>query len=161
MSDLNARYDTRAELDLLSEKLETLKNDYKKLKEIGRQKEIKLKEQSQLTRALEEKCKMMEIKIEKAKQKQKNKEIDNFLVKEDDISTLETKIISIQTQNKLLEKNYKDELFKQQELITKINEKIIIIGNKIKEKEQEIRINEFNKRKKIILEPRATSASKK
>lgn len=94
--------------------------------------------------AVEEKCKRLKEKIEEAKAK-KDPSASNAQVPvtENEIQNLEEKVKFMESQLAQEEKQYKTEIYKQQELINKLNEDISILNLQLKEKDQEIRINEL------------------
>lgn len=143
------KYENKNEVKQIGEKLRTLKEEFKYSKDLQKSTEAKIKTQNAIILNLEEKCQKIKENIEfKKKEKERNNNEknnqNNYLnPEEDDLTYLEekTKFAEIQVMNE--EKNYKNEIGKQNNIIGKLSEELSMINITLKEKEQEIRINEL------------------
>ena len=148
MAQYEQKYENKNEVKIVLEKLKILKDEFKYSKDLLKNTENKIKNQNLIILNTEEKCQKIKENIEF---KKRNKDIPSLTSNTDDdpydnISVYEEqmKFSGLQINNE--EKNYKKEINKQQNLIAKINEEITLLNIQLKEKEQEIRINDLKLR---------------
>ncbi len=134
------KFENKNEIKILQEKLRLLKEEYKYSKDVQKTTDMKLKNQNTLINSLEEKCSKIKENIEFKKRSSTAQGKTDSYNKEDD---LEEKIKYLELQINNEEKNYKNEMIKQQGIINKISEELTLLNIQLKEKEQEIRINEL------------------
>jgi hypothetical protein len=153
MSQYVQKYENKGEVKVLQEKLKSLKEEYKYSKDLFKSTEVKIKNQNTIILSLEEKCQKIKDNIE-FKKKSRDKETSNlntpvstFMVEKGEenqnIPEIEEKAKYSELQANNEEKNYKNEILKQQKIIKKLNDEVNILACQLKEKEQEIRINEL------------------
>lgn len=151
------KYENKNEVKLLQEKLRTLKEEFKYSKDLQKSTEAKIKTQNSMILSLEEKCSKIKENIEfKKKSTAAQGNTQNSLMNEEDVNSLEEKVKYCEMQYANEEKNYKNEVARQQGQISKLSEELSLINIQLKEKEQEIRINELKLKelKKISIHSR-------
>jgi len=138
--------DIDTEKEAFFEKLKNLKENYFKEKELNKNIEAKVKEQHNLIRSIEDKCKKLKEKIEYLKNKPNE---DRSQPTEKIINEIEEKIFSTETTTKFEDKHYKQEIILQNEMIDDLNGKLYDLTKKIKEKDRDSLLNEIREKEKI------------
>jgi hypothetical protein len=137
------KFENKQQIKILIEKFQNLKEEYKYSKDLQKNSEANLKKLNLKILALEEKNKKIRDVIELKKKFENLKEnvvesenSENFLQLEERIKFFEIQISSE-------EKNYKSEIIKQNTAMNKLTDDMAILNLDIKEKEQQIKINEL------------------
>jgi hypothetical protein len=138
------KYENKNEVKILQEKLRTLKEEYKYSKDLQKSTEAKLKTQNGIIITIEEKCGKIKENIEfKKRIGTSNINKDQYITEDDNLTSLEEKCKFSELQFSNEEKNYKIEVNRQLIVLNKLSEDLSIINIQVKEKEQEIRVNEL------------------
>ena len=136
LKELDKKYNSKTELVGVSQKLKNLKDEYKIMKDYNKNLIDKLNKQNKEIIKLQDQCKLIKDNIDAKKNAPETNE--NI---EDEINQLN---IQIQQNQKLLknqERNYLNNINKQNDKINKLDEELNIIKIQIYHKKQEQKIN--------------------
>jgi len=136
LKELDKKYNSKTELVGVSQKLKNLKDEYKIMKDYNKNLIDKLNKQNKEIIRLQDQCKLIKDNIDAKKNAPETNE--NI---EDEINQLN---IQIQQNQKLLknqERNYLNNINKQNDKINKLDEELNIIKIQIYHKKQEQKIN--------------------
>jgi hypothetical protein len=139
ITEYTNKNDTRSELKLLHDKLRIIKEEYRYSRDLLKNTENKLKTQNAILINIEQKCEKIKQNIEY--RKNLNEELKNENEEHVNIYSEKLKLGEMVISNQ--EKNYKSELIKQKGIINNLNDELSLLTVQLKEKEQEIRINEL------------------
>jgi hypothetical protein len=139
ITEYTNKNDSRNELRQLNDKLRIIKEEYRYSRDLLKSTENKLRTQNATLLAIEEKCEKIKANIEY--KQNLNEELKNENEEHVQIYSEKLKLGEMVISNQ--EKNYKTELIKQKASITTLNDELAQLTLQIKEKEQEIRINEL------------------
>jgi hypothetical protein len=161
ITEYTNKNDARSELKQLNDKLRIIKEEYRYSRDLLKSTDTKIKTQNATILAIEERCDKIKANIEYKQNtneelKNENEEHVNYYSEKLKLGEM---VISGQ------EKNYKSELIKQKNIINNLNSELAQLTLQIKEKEQDIRINELkmkelNKIKNYHSEVRALAKTK-
>lgn len=157
MAQYELKYENKNEVKVLTEKLKILREEFKYSKDLLKSTEGKIKSQNLYILNTEIKCQKIKENIEFKKRNKETPSTATDLINQNDIPTHENLLINnvtgyeeqmkyseIQINNE--EKNYKTEISKQQIQISKMNDEINLLTIQLKEREQDIRINDLKLR---------------
>lgn len=146
------KYENKNEVRQIQEKLKTLKEEYKYSKDLLKSTDNKIKTQNSAMAQLEEKNQKIKENIEHKKRQTNNNNNNNNNVlsvntqpdvEPDQETIFQEKVRFLEIQNANEERNYKNEVQRQSNMISKLNDEINMINIQSNDKEQEIRINEL------------------
>lgn len=156
MAQYEQKYENKNEVKMITEKLKILKDEFKYSKDLLKSTENKIRAQNQEILITEEKCQKIKENIEF---KKRNKETPSNSTnprttlysntsnnEENEEKDIDEQIRNFEMQISAEEKNYKNELHKQSLINSKINDEISLLRIQLKEKDQEIRINDLKLR---------------
>jgi hypothetical protein len=152
MVQYELKYENKNEVKVLTEKLKILREEFKYSKDLFKSTEAKIKSQNLYILNTEVKCQKIKENIEF---KKRNKETPATTITEQKeyfdsenpliniVSGYEEQMKFSEIQINAEEKNYKSEITRQQAQISKMGEEINFLTFQLKEKEQDIRINDL------------------
>jgi hypothetical protein len=139
ITEYTNKNDTRNELRLLNDKLKIIKEEYRYSRDLLKNTDNKVRTQNATVLMIEEKCEKIKANIEY--KQNVNEELNNENEEHVQLFSEKLKLGEMVISNQ--EKNYKTELVKQKGTINSLNDELAHLTLQIKEKEQEMRINEL------------------
>jgi len=163
MAQYELKYENKNEVKVLTEKLKILREEFKYSKDLLKSTEAKIKSQNFYILNTEIKCQKIKENIEYKKRNKETQaafsnknnnlesttenmnatEAENTAVGNNSVSLYQEQMRFSEIQINAEEKNYKSELARQQAHIAKMTEEISLLTIQLKEKEQDIRINDL------------------
>jgi len=155
MAQYELKYENKNEVKVLTEKLKILREEFKYSKDLLKSTESKIKSQNLYIFNTEQKCQKIKENIEFKKRNKETPGLKTANETRENLTNLETESVSnnissyeeqmkfSEIQINAEEKNYKTEIARQQAHIAKMNEEISLLTIQLKEKEQDIRINDL------------------
>lgn len=158
MAQYELKHENKNEVKVLTEKLKILREEFKYSKDLLKSTETKIKSQNLYILNTEIKCQKIKENIEfKKRNKETPAGANSDLIKENlnatateaesvlgpSLSAYEEQMKFSEIQIHAEEKNYKTEILRQQAQIAKMTEDISLLTIQLKEKEQDIRINDL------------------
>jgi len=139
-NEFEEKFENKQQMKILIEKFQNLKEEYRYSKDLQKNSEASLKKLDLKILAVEEKNKKIRDVIEL---KKKFENLQEKLEDGEDFSKLEDRIKFLEIQVNAEEKKNKSEITKQTSAISKLTDEMAMLNLDIKEKEQQIKINEL------------------